>query len=90
MKNNNLSHLSDVLYEQLDKLSSSDLKDEELSLQIKKTEVIRDVADTIIKNGELQFKALKMAADVGIVNNEQVKYLLAPAKKENMKEIEAK
>lgn len=81
-KQNNLSDLSDVLYEQLYKLSDKDLTDEKLEQQLKRTEAIRGVADTIIKNGELQFKALKMAADVGIVNNKQVRYLLAPAHKD--------
>lgn len=91
MKKNNLSDLSDVLYEQLYKLSDNDMSEEQLSLQLKRTEAIRNVADTIIKNGELQFKALKMSADVGIVNSKQVKFLLAPAsEKENIRQIETK
>ena len=77
---NKLTDLNNYLFEQIEKLNDDDLTDEQLELTLKKTEAINKIADTIIKNGELQFRAVKMAAEYGIVNQDQVKLLLAPAK----------
>ena len=73
---NKLIDVNDYLFEQLEKLNEENLSAEEVELAIKKSEAITKVAETIIKNGELQFKAMKTAADYGIINPNQVKLLL--------------
>ena len=50
--------------------------------EIKKAETITTIAETIIKNGELQFKAAMKAAEYGVVNQDQMIFLLT-GKKEN-------
>jgi hypothetical protein len=77
---NKLADLNNYLFEQIEKLNEDDLSEEQLTATLKKAEAINRIADTIIKNGELQFKAVKMAAELGVVNQEQVKFLLAPSK----------
>lgn len=77
---NKLADLNNYLFEQIEKLNEDDLSEEQLTATLKKTEAINRIADTIIKNGELQFKAVKMAAELEIINQKQVKFLLAPSK----------
>ena len=77
---NKLSDLNNYLFEQLEILNDSDLSEEQIDLAIKKAETVSKIADTIIKNGELQFKAMCKSAEYGIINNEQIKMLLLPSK----------
>ena len=80
---NKLSDINNYLFEQIEKLNDDSLSDEETKLVIQKATTINTIAETIVKNGELQFKALKMASDYGIVNQNQVKLLLGAAKDNN-------
>lgn len=75
---NKLTDVNDYLFEQLEKLNDDDLNEEQLDAVIKKAETVNKIAETIVKNGELQFKAMKMASEYGIINDKQVKLLLAP------------
>lgn len=77
---NKLTDLNNYLFEQIEKLNDDELKTEELDLVLKKSEAINSIADTIIKNADIQLKTMKMAAEHGIINRNQVKFLLAPAK----------
>ena len=79
---NKLSDLNNYLFEQLEKINDNDLTAEELDKEIKKAESITAIADTIIRNGELQFKAAMKAAEYGVVNKEQMIFLLTGAKNE--------
>ena len=56
---NTLSDLNNYLFEQLERLNDDSLTDEQLKLQIQKTDTIVKVADEIIANGELAFKAIQ-------------------------------
>lgn len=77
---NKLCDLNDYLFEQLERINDDSLSGEELDVQIKKAETITNIAETIIKNGELQFKAALKAAEYGVINANQMKFLLAENK----------
>ena len=74
---NKLTDVNDYLFEQLEKLNDEDLTEEQIDLVIKKAETVNKIAETIVKNGELQFKAMKMASEYGVINDKQVKLLLS-------------
>lgn len=73
---NKLTDLNNYLFEQLERINDDNLSVEDLDREIKKAETITSIADTIIKNGELQFKAAMKAAEYGVVNNQQMIFLL--------------
>lgn len=78
---NKLTDVNDYLFEQLEKLNDDDLTSEQTEAVIKKADAVNKIANTIVKNGELQFKAMKMASDYGIINERQVKLLLTTGNK---------
>lgn len=80
---NKLADLNNYLFEQIERLNDDDMTEEQLNMNIKKIETINKIADTIIKNGELQFKSAKMAIDYGVVNQEQIKFLLSDKGRSN-------
>lgn len=56
---NTLSDLNNHLFAQIERLGDEDLTGEQLEKEIKRTDAIADIAEQIIKNGELQYKAMK-------------------------------
>lgn len=56
---NTLSDLNNILFEQLERLNDDELTDEEIEMQLKKTDTIVRVSEQIVKNGELAFKAIQ-------------------------------
>lgn len=56
---NTLSDLNNILFEQLERLNDDELTEEELELQLKKTDSIVKVSEKIIQNGELAFRAIQ-------------------------------
>lgn len=58
---NTLGDLNNHLFAQLEKLGDDDLTGEELESELKRTDAICDISEQIIKNGELQYKAMKQA-----------------------------
>lgn len=77
---NKLSDLNNYLFEQIEKINDDSLSAEELEKEIKKAETIANIAETIIKNGELQYKAAIKAAEYGVINNNQMVFLLTGTK----------
>lgn len=77
-----LTEMNYLLFEQIKKVASGDISKEELELEVKKSKAITEVANSMIKNGQLQFQTLKMASDMGIIGVSQVEYLLAPPRKQ--------
>ena len=77
---NKLSDLNNYLFEQIEKINDDSLSAEELEKEIKKAETIANIAETIIKNGELQYKAAIKAAEYGVINNNQMVFLLTGKK----------
>lgn len=73
---NKLLDLNDYLFEQIEKINDDEVQGEELDTAIKKAETITNISEQIIKNAELQFKAMCKAADYGIINQKQVQFLL--------------
>lgn len=55
---NTLGDLNNHLFAQLEKLSDDELTGEELESELKRTDAICDISEQIIKNGELQYKAI--------------------------------
>lgn len=80
MMKNKLSDLNNYLFEQIEKINDDSLSAEELEKEIKKAETIANIAETIIKNGELQYKAAIKAAEYGVINNSQMVFLLTGTK----------
>ena len=56
---NTLADLNNILFEQLERLNDDDLTDEQLEMQLKKTDSIVKVSEKIIENGELAFRAIQ-------------------------------
>lgn len=55
---NTLSDLNNHLFEQLERLNNEDLDEEQLEKEIKRSEGMTQIAEQIIKNGELAYKVM--------------------------------
>jgi hypothetical protein len=62
---NKLSDLNDHLFAQLERLSDEDLTSEQIEQEAKRGEAIVSVADQIIRNADLTFKASTFVATHG-------------------------
>lgn len=62
---NNMAALNDYLFASLDRITNEDLQGEELEQEIKRTETVAKVAQTIVSNGELALRAQKVMYDCG-------------------------
>lgn len=62
---NKLSDLNDHLFAQLERLSDEDLTPEQIEVESKRGEALVNVADQIIRNAELTFKASTFVAQHG-------------------------
>ncbi len=56
---NTLEDLNNHLFEQLERLNDEDLNDEQLDRELRRSEGVTKIAEQIIKNGELAYKAMK-------------------------------
>lgn len=73
---NTLTDLNNHLFAQLERLSDEELKGEALDTEIKRAEAVSKVSSEIIKNGELQFKAMKHMDEYGYERKKQVPEML--------------
>lgn len=73
---NTLGDLNNHLFAQLEKLNDDDLNGEELESEIKRSEAMAKIADQIIKNGELQFKAMKHMDEYGYERQKAIPEML--------------
>lgn len=62
---NKLSDLNDHLFAQLERLSDEDLTPEQIEVESKRGDALVNVADQIIRNAELTFKASTFVAQHG-------------------------
>ena len=62
---NTLTDLNNYLFEQIERLNDDELSGEALENEIRKTESISNLADKIIRNGELAFKTMKHMDEYG-------------------------
>ena len=62
---NTLGDLNNHLFEQLERLNDEDLTDEQLERELRRAEGMSKVSEQIIRNGELQFKAMQHMDEYG-------------------------
>lgn len=67
---NSLKDLNDYLFEQMERLNDDSLTEEQLDREIRKTDSIVQVSETIIANSELMYKAMKHLDDYGYRSEE--------------------
>lgn len=60
---NNLGKLNDYLFDQMDRLNDEDLEGETLKEEIERAKAVKDVATSIISNGNLVLNAEKYNDD---------------------------
>lgn len=63
---NKLMDLNNHLFETLERLNDEDLKGDELIAEMERAKAVSGIAQTIINNGELMFKAQKHYNEYGI------------------------
>jgi len=62
---NRLSDLNNHLFAQLERLSEENLTPEQIEIEAKRADAIIGISDEIIRNADLQLKAVKIIADHG-------------------------
>ena len=58
---NTLGDLNNYLFETLERITDDSLSNEQLERELSRSQAVTSVAEAIIKNGELAFKAIKHA-----------------------------
>jgi hypothetical protein len=62
---NKLSDLNDHLFAQLERLSDESLTAEQITQEVERTDAIVDVSEQIVRNADLQLKAVALVAQHG-------------------------
>lgn len=62
---NKLSDLNNHLFAQLERLGDEDLTSEKIADEVKRADAIVSVADSIVRNADLQLKAVTILANHG-------------------------
>ena len=75
-----LSEVNDLLFQQMEKLTNTDLKGEALQAEIEKASAMNNIAQSIVKNSNVQYQALNLGFKAGVIGKQQVEFLLAPPK----------
>lgn len=73
---NNLSDLNNYLFEQIERINDDSLSDLDLDKAISKARTIVNLAETVIKNQELQLKAATILSEAGLLKNSALPILL--------------
>jgi hypothetical protein len=73
---NKMTDLNDHLFAQLERLGDEDLTTEQIEQEAKRAGAIVDVADQIIRNAEVQLKAMTLLAGNGYHFEKQAQKLL--------------
>lgn len=63
MKKNNLGAMNDILFDRLRRLNDPELKGDELEDELRKTDAIIDVSQSIVATGNLVLKAALARSD---------------------------
>ena len=64
MKKNNLGAMNDILFDRLRRLNDPELKGDELEDELRKTDAIIDVSQSIVATGNIVLKAALARSDV--------------------------
>lgn len=75
-----LSDVNELLFRQMEKLTNGDLKGKELQEEIEKASAMNNIAQSIVKNSNVQYQALNLGFKAGVIGKQQVEFLLAPPK----------
>lgn len=62
---NTITDLNNYLFEQLERLQDDELDEAGLEREIRRSEAVQKVAETIISNGNLALRAMKLLDDCG-------------------------
>lgn len=62
---NKLADLNDHLFAQLERLSEEGLSAEQIEQEVRRTDAIVDVSEQIVRNADLQLKAVALLANHG-------------------------
>jgi len=62
---NKLTDLNNHLFAQLERLSDEDLSSEQIEQEVKRAEAVVSVSDQIVRNADLQLKAVTILANHG-------------------------
>ncbi len=73
---NTLGDLNNHLFAQLEKMNDDELTGEQLDNEIRRTEAMAKISEQIIKNGELQFRAMKHMDEYGYEREKAVPDML--------------
>lgn len=73
---NTLGDLNNHLFAQLEKLNDDELVGEQLEAEIKRSEAMTKISEQIIRNGELQFKAMQHMDEYGYERNKAIPEML--------------
>lgn len=76
MTKNTLGDLNNHLFAQLEKLNDDDLNGENLEAEIRRSEAMVKIGEQIIKNGELQLKAMQHMDEYGYDREKTVPEML--------------
>lgn len=76
MTKNTLGDLNNHLFSQLEKLNDDDLNGENLEAEIRRSEAMVKIGEQIIKNGELQLKAMQHMDEYGYDREKTVPEML--------------
>lgn len=70
-----LTALNEYLFEAIERLTNDDLDEQQLAIEIKRSEAIQKVAKTIIDNGTLALQAKKHMDEYGKGDNVEIPLL---------------
>lgn len=73
---NTLTDLNNHLFAQLEKLGDDDLTGEKLNTEIKRSEAMSKIGEQIIKNADIQLKAMKHMDEYGYESQRKVPEML--------------
>jgi hypothetical protein len=75
---NKLTDLNNHLFAQLERLSDEDLSGEKIAEEVKRADAVVAVADQIVRNADLQLKAVTILANHGATVGRHLTMLDAP------------
>ena len=73
---NTLGDLNNHLFEMMERLNDDNLPDEQLERELRRAEGMTKVSEQIIRNGELQFKAMVHLDEYGYNQDKKVPTML--------------
>lgn len=73
---NTLTDLNNYLFEQIERLNDDSLTEDQLEREIRKSEAVVKIGETIIDNGRLALKAIEHADEYGYGQRRELPFML--------------